>query len=405
MQFFDHLTLGQAAEIANARAMRNGSLVVQAKAARGGNVQDYAGAELGRPDMPIVRVYRDADEVFRADSLRTFGHKPVTLDHPASPVSTQTWRSVARGHVGEEVLRDGEFVKIPMLIADQGAIDAVRDGKRELSVGYTCDLDFTAGTTPDGRPYDARQINIVVDHVAIVDRGRAGPDCRIGDQRPAEAKTLRALDQQPQHKGPRPMTERTIVVDGHSITVTDAAAIAFSHVQARVGQLTTDNLSLTTQLNDARTAHAQAITVKDGEIAGLRTTIETKDGEIAALKKQLADAASPAALDAALVAREGVVTVAKAIIGDAFSPVGKTDAAIRREVVTKSLGDEAVKTMTDASIEGAFVAVARTAKAPDPLARTLADGIQPTGGTTVQDTAYGEMRTQYADAWKKRTAA
>ncbi|WP_407521865.1 DUF2213 domain-containing protein [Methylobacterium oryzisoli] len=86
MQFFDHLSLGQAAEIAGARQMRNGSLVVQAKVARGGNIQDYLGAEVGRPDMPIVRVYRDADEVFRADSLKTFGHKPVTLDHPATPV-------------------------------------------------------------------------------------------------------------------------------------------------------------------------------------------------------------------------------------------------------------------------------------------------------------------------------
>ncbi|MBY0297756.1 MAG: DUF2213 domain-containing protein [Methylobacterium sp.] len=406
MQFFDHLTLGQAAEIANAREMRNGSLVVQAKAARGGNVQDYAGAELGRPDMPIVRVYRDADEVFRAESLRTFGHKPVTLDHPSAPVTTRTWRQVARGHVGEEVVRDGEFVRIPMLVADQDAIDAVKAGKRELSVGYACDLDFTPGTTPDGRPYDARQTNIVVDHVAIVDRGRAGPDCRIGDQRPAEANTMRALsDQQQQQRDTRPMNTRTVLVDGHSVEMNDAAAIAVAGLQAKNGQLVADNLSLSTRIADAEKAHAAAITAKDGEIAGLRTTVQTKDGEIAALKKQLEDAASPAALDTALVAREAVVTVARTVLGDAFSPVGKTDAAIRREVVTKALGDEAVKTMTDASIEGAFLAVSRTAKAPDPLARTLADGIQPTGGTAVQDKAYDEMTTGYAEAWKKRNAA
>jgi hypothetical protein len=377
---------------------------VQARAARGGNIQDYLGAEVGRPDLPIVRVYRDADEVFRAESLRTFGHKAVTLDHPASPVTTKTWRSVARGHVGDEVVRDGEFVRIPMMVADQEAIDAVQGGKREISVGYSCDLDFTAGKTADGREYDARQINIVVDHVAIVDRGRAGPDCRIGDQRPAEAKTMRALDQQPQQKDPRPMTERTIVVDGHSILVSDAAAIAFAGQAKQIGTLTADNLSLTAQLNDARTAHAQAITVKDGEIATLRTTIETKDGEIAALKRQLEDAASPAALDAALVAREAVVSVAKIVLGDAFSPVGKTDAQIRREVVTANLGDEA-KAMTDAEITGAFKHAATTAKPRDVLRDAIAGGVKPVGGagTQVQDSAYEELRGQYGEAWKQRT--
>lgn len=404
MQFFDHLSLGQAAEIAGARQMRNGSLVVQAKAARGGNIQDYLGAEVGRPDMPIVRVYRDADEVFRADSLKTFGHKPVTLDHPASPVTTTTWRQVARGHVGEEVVRDGEFVRIPMLVADQDAIAAVKRGTRELSVGYACDLDFTAGTTPDGRPYDARQTNIVVDHVAIVDRGRAGPDCRIGDQRPAEAKTMRALsDQPPQQRNTRPMTERTIVVDGHSLIVTDAAAIAFAGQQKHIGQITADNLSLSARLADAEKAHAKAIEVKDGEIAGLKTAVATKDGELAALKKQLEDATSPAALDAALIAREAVVSVAKTVLGDAFSPVGKTDAAIRREVVTSTLGDEA-KAMNDDQIAGAFKHAA-AAKPRDTLRDAIAGGVKPTGPAQVQDAAYDEMVKGMGEAWKTRPAA
>ncbi|MFE1598195.1 DUF2213 domain-containing protein [Methylobacterium sp. ID0610] len=405
MQFFDYLNLGQAAEIAGARQMRNGSLVVQAKAARGGNVQDYLGAEVGKPGQAIVRVYRDADEVFRAESLRTFGHKPVTLDHPAAPVTTATWRSVARGHVGEEVLRDGEFVRIPMLIADQGAIDAVQAGHRELSVGYTCDLDFTPGTTPDGRPYDARQTNIVVDHVAIVNRGRAGPDCRIGDQHPADAKTMRVLsDQQQQQRDTRPMTMRTILVDGHSVEMSDAAAIAVGGLQKQIGQLTTDNLSLTTRLGDAERAHARAIEVKDGEIAGLRKTVETKDGEIAALKQQLADAVSPAALDAALVAREAVVTVARTVLGDAFAPAGKTDAQIRREVVASRLGD-AAKDMSDAAVEGAFLALAGTAKPRDALRDAIAGGVRPAGGTSVQDAAYGDMVKGMSEAWKTRPAA
>ncbi|AWB20542.1 DUF2213 domain-containing protein [Methylobacterium currus] len=181
MHLFDRFSLGPAAEIAGARPLGNGALVVQARAARAGNVQVYRGDEVARPDLAEVRIYRDPDEIFREESLRSFGHKPVTLDHPPEAVTPRTWRGVARGHVGDEVVRDGDFVRIPMLLADSSAIAAVQAGRREVSVGYTCDLDWTPGTAPDGQPYDARQTRIVVDHVAIVAQGRAGPECRIGD--------------------------------------------------------------------------------------------------------------------------------------------------------------------------------------------------------------------------------
>jgi hypothetical protein len=181
MHLFDRFSLGPAAEIAGARPLGNGALVVQARAARAGNVQVYRGDEVARPDLAQVRIYRDPDEIFREDSLRSFGHKPVTLDHPPEAVTPRTWRGVARGHVGDEVVRDGAYVRIPMLLADSAAITAVQAGRREISVGYTCDLDWTPGTAPDGEPYDARQTRVVVDHVAIVAQGRAGPECRIGD--------------------------------------------------------------------------------------------------------------------------------------------------------------------------------------------------------------------------------
>ncbi|MGE7415450.1 DUF2213 domain-containing protein [Methylobacterium tarhaniae] len=408
MHFFDHMSLGAAAEIANTRELSNGNLLVNARAARGGNIQDYLGAEIGRPDLGVVRIYRDADEVFRRESLHTFGHKPVTLDHPAAPVTPSTWRGVARGHVGDEVVRDGEFVRIPMMLADQAAIDEVRAGRRELSVGYTCDLDWTAGTTPDGRPYDARQTRIVVDHVAIVARGRAGPDCRIGDERPADGKTMRALDQlpppQPEQRKPTPMTDRTIVVDGHSVLVSDAAAIAIGGLQRQNQTLVADNLQLTADLNTARSTHTAAITAKDAEIATAQRTIEAKDGEITALKKQLADAASPAALDAARAARDAVMTVAKRFLGDSYDAAGKTDAQVRREVVAKAMPQEAAS-MSDAAIDGAFLAVSATAPR-DQLRDAIAGGIVPAAsGSAMQDKAYDEMTSSYADAWKKRSAA
>ncbi len=72
------------------------------------------------------------------------------------------------GMTGDQVSRDGGFIRVPMILVDQWAIAAVRGGKRELSCGYSCDLRFEAGATPQGEVYDAIQSNIRGNHLAIV---------------------------------------------------------------------------------------------------------------------------------------------------------------------------------------------------------------------------------------------
>jgi hypothetical protein len=399
MQFFDTLNLGQAVEITGTRETRNGSLVVNARAARGGNVQDYLGVEVDRPDMPIVRVYRDADEIFHKDSLKTFGHKPVTLNHPPAPVTSRTWKDVARGHTGEEVLRDGEFVRIPMMVSDQAAIDAVKGGHRELSVGYQCDLDWTPGVSPSGQAYDARQVKIIVDHVAIVDRGRAGPDCRIGDEHPADAvKTMRALSTADRD----PPSMHKLTIDGVTIDLSDTAREVVSKLQDAHAKALSDTQAAQAALNDAKTAHANAIQAKDGEIAALKaqhqSAIEAKDGEIAATKAMIPDAAK---LDVLAAARADLIGKAKAILGDAFVAAGKPDAEIRKAVVSHALGD-AAKDMTDAAIEGAFAVVSAGKVAVDPVRRVLSDA----RNVPITDaaSAHREMLDRMSSAWKHSDA-
>lgn len=165
MQFFDAVQL----DATKRRRTKDGYLVAMARAARSG-IQVYGGAEVGRPDLRTVKVYRPADEVFSRDSLSSYAHKPLTSDHPVEPVTATNWRDHAVGFVGDEVARDGEHVRIPLMLADAAAIAALEAGKRELSAGYSCRLDWTAGTTPEGEAYDAVQRDIVINHVAMVDR-------------------------------------------------------------------------------------------------------------------------------------------------------------------------------------------------------------------------------------------
>ncbi|WP_139812749.1 DUF2213 domain-containing protein, partial [Ensifer aridi] len=174
MQFIDY------APIAGTRRTADGYLVADVKTARTG-IQIYAGREVGKPELATVKVYRPEAQVFDTASLGSYAHKPVTNDHPAEAVTADNWKALAVGSIGDEVARDGEFVRVPLIVMDAAVISEIEGGKRELSAGYTCDLAWEPGTTPEGEKYDAIQKDIRINHVAIVQRGRAGSQARIGD--------------------------------------------------------------------------------------------------------------------------------------------------------------------------------------------------------------------------------
>jgi uncharacterized protein len=118
--------------------------------------------------------YRPETEVFKAASLESFAAVPVTDDHPGEVVTAANARKYAVGTVGDTPHRDGNNMRAQLTVFDAETIAKMEAGKVELSCGYICDLVHAPGIAPDGTRYDAMQTNIVGNHLAIVDRGRAG---------------------------------------------------------------------------------------------------------------------------------------------------------------------------------------------------------------------------------------
>ena len=113
--------------------------------------------------------YRPPNEAFDADSLASIKGKPITLGHPQSMVSFENAGQMPIiGSAISEGYRDGEAIRADIMLYQ------LPTNARELSLGYTLDLDETPGTTPDGQHYDAIQRNVRVNHIAVVPRGRAG---------------------------------------------------------------------------------------------------------------------------------------------------------------------------------------------------------------------------------------
>jgi uncharacterized protein len=361
MNFVDHGLLK------GVKRTADGFLVAEVLAARSG-IQTYAGAELGL-DLPYVSVWRPSDEVFSKASLQSFSHIPVTLDHPRVPVTSENWKDLAVGEVSSEVLRDGERLAIPLVLKDAEAIKAVEAGKRQLSVGYHCEIEFADGVTPSGQSYQAIQRNIRANHLAVVNVARAGPDFKIGDQWIAPM-----FDD-----GDNKMTTtlpsfKSVTIDGITIQTTDQGAEAIAKLQK--------------QLTDSAAS-----------IAALTATVGEKDKEVGALKvdiKKLQDAPKPD-LDKLVLARTTLLEAAKSIAKD-LDPKGLTDEEIRKRAVIVAFGEDMVKDASAAQIEGMFLAATKTTSRKDPVADAISK--QQHSAPPPADMGQSAYEKRLTDAWK-----
>lgn len=112
--------------------------------------------------------YRPPEEAFNADSLASIRGKPITLGHHGLVRAANAKDKSVIGMVLSEGRQDGDAIKADV------SLFSLPTEARELSCGYTLELEEKAGTTADGRHYDAIQRHIRYNHLAVVPRGRAG---------------------------------------------------------------------------------------------------------------------------------------------------------------------------------------------------------------------------------------
>lgn len=137
-----------------------------------------------RPSNGMILMDRPPEVLFSADTIASFNGKPITNDHPDTLVGPKQWKKESVGVVlnpraGTGV--DSGFLLADMLITDENAIDAVEKGKIEVSCGY--DQDHA-----EIKPGYGKFTRITGNHVALVEKGRCGPQCAIGDTKMANEK-------------------------------------------------------------------------------------------------------------------------------------------------------------------------------------------------------------------------
>lgn len=409
-----------ALDAANAgiRMTNDGYMVAMPRVARTG-IQDYAGWEVGRPDMKRVRVYRPPEEVFKADSAASFAYKPITDDHPPEQVTADNWKKYARGQAGGEIGKDGIFMRVPMVFMDSAVIKKVNDGKVELSVGYSTDLKWVSGMTPDNEAYDAMQTNIRANHIALVDKARGGSKLRVGDKHKENelrddetagfdfGRQCRLVDTLiSSSKGDTAMADVTLkkmTIDSVEVDMTDTA---ISVTKRALDQRDASIKELTQKLADAQAEVVKVTTQAATDKAANETAVKAKDAEITTLKQQVTDAAlTPAKLDDMVKARSTMIDKAKVLMGDTALVIdGKSDHEIRKQVVDAKVG-EAAKAWDEAQVRVSFDSLAAGVQAPGvtDTAHAFSGGGQPGYQAPTlrkQDASYDKYDTDISKRWQ-----
>ncbi len=134
-------------------------------------------------DGEIVRELLPPDELSEDSWLNSTKGKPVTEDHPSDPLNIDSISEHSKGTLHDkpdvkELDDDQVSVWNKVTIFNDELIDAIQGGKEQVSIGRKVDV-FDESGEYKGDSYDRVQRNFRLNHLAVVDRGRAGPDVKM----------------------------------------------------------------------------------------------------------------------------------------------------------------------------------------------------------------------------------
>lgn len=366
----------------------------------------------------LITVIREECEVFRPETIASFEGKSVTIRH--NFVDPENWGAVTKGTV-QNVRRcsyEPDLLLADLLITDADAIEKVKtktdaDGRvlelpelREVSCGYDADYE-------QDRPGVAYQRNIVGNHVALVERGRAGPRCAIQDEEPETMTTKTKVPT---------LVQRLL----RAVRSKDQALIA----------RTADEAAAELEAEEQRVADEE-MRAKDEEIAELKKTVDELTSQVEELKKtgdsdeeldeqgnpkaktgdegeptdeekkQTADAMADTVSRAEILVPgftvpttdsvanlAAVATVQRKVLADAM----KT--ADGKEVVTPLLGGRTVDALPAEAVQTVFVAASELMRAKN-NARGIVRGVQVKDGARPL-VSNAEINKRNAEFWSKQ---
>jgi len=341
-----------------------GYLMLEGIISRSGS-QTYLDAELGVGNSgQIITIDRPISEVTDSMSIASFINMPVTDEHPAEgSIAPSNFAKHVKGTVLDAEPTKGNQVKASMIIHDAGLIQKIEDGKRELSAGYSAELEFS----DDGK--SAIQRKIRGNHVAFVDAARCGKECSIFDSKPKQEKSTMAK----------------MKIKGTEYEVADAIVPAIQTVLD-------DNKALLDNVTHSKSELDKSLAMLDmaeEKVKKLEDEEETEEEKA----KKIGDAAHELL---------GVLSDATTLIKD-YDPKGKSVSEIKRDAVCDSMPD--LKDKSDAYIDARFDMMVADAKNSDKMAEGFRDNMNDDSNIIDSAKAREKANERKRNLWKNKKEA
>ena len=331
-------------------------------------VQQYTDA-----DGSIRREYRPESEVASPSSLASFAGKAITLEHPPVLLDSANTKDYQIGFSGTEVVYDDGFVRAVMTITDEEAIKRIMRGDaKEVSAGYRVSYEATPGVTDSGENYDGIQKEISGNHIAVVRRGRAGPQVKLHLDR------LDAADPSLISPTEEPSMTAKVNFDGAEFEVTESVALAITKEREDAKMSFEDMKKKYDELQAASDSMKSEMDAMEKKMKG---QCDSAEGRADALSEELnnlkadLEVAQQVNVDSLVEERIALIDKARTSLDSAFDFSGKTAREIMEASVKAVRGDVDLSERSDDYITAMFdtlADVSRSDSTTDELRKAVA---------------------------------
>ena len=324
-------------------------------------VQQYTDA-----DGSIRREYRPEAEVASPISLASFAGKAITLEHPSALLDSSNTKDYQIGFTSTEVVYDNGFVRAVMTITDKDAIERIMSGDaKEVSAGYRVNYEAIPGVTDSGENYDGIQKDISGNHIAVVRRGRAGPQVKLHLDR------LDAADPSLFTPIEEPSMTAKVNFDGAEFEVTESVALAitkerddakmsYEDMKKKYDGMMAEASKMKEEMDAMQKEMKGKVDAAEGRADALTEEVDSLKGEVSEAQK--------VNVDSLVEERITLINKARPSLDAAFDFAGKTAREIMETSIKAVRGDADLSDRSDDYVTAMFDTLAESTPRGDSAA-------------------------------------
>ena len=284
-----------------------------------------------RKDGTVQMEAKLPDEIFSDRTIYSARSKPVTDGHPNEPVTIDNYQSYAKGMSHTDSRVEDFKLYISLTVTDKALIEKIHGGYNEISIGFLSDVVAESGTY-NGDQYEFVQRNVEINHIAIVEKGRAGSEVAIRSDSDAWQ-----IDEK--EGGNTEMVK--IKIEGTDYEVDPAVKSYIDALKAK---------------EETAKVKGDSVDALQGRYDALEVKLQNTEQE---LENEKAKQVSVDELDKQVEKRVALINASQSILGDSFDFTGKSEREIKEAVISTAKAefkgdgksDDYINAFFDATVE------------------------------------------------------